>query len=476
MVGVNMKKITIILAAVAIAIIGCQEELIPDDVPLENNGSSGNGGDDEDPRGGKILDEGLAFYNMPGGIFDLDEGTYDTPETIGRIPLLSEGGTLVEGDEEGRLLGKYLIRGPSAVSTSKLDSGGFTDVAFLYYNEPLAGEFTLRARVLITAKAGDSSSKGYFFGAFTGEPILEGGVVTDYKDVPGTTSLGAGILYRTNDTADNNSGGPSMRPYFKEFVNEGASPPGGWSTGPSQSSAESGSRIENWMNFRQPGWRQERIIEVSRENRMRTGNDGKEHTSVFVLKVYNSKSEDLLETAYIYDNSINSNLLVGNPVYAGIALLGTSVEFSEMSLWDNADKSGEPIFKTPETTPAYVAVDSVKIAVSRNGGITTSASYATSSLFANCGKYTVSSVADGQARPISLSTVMAPTYADNPFVDWSIEFDNADGKITVVPTDGDEKTGWEKADIVVEGSGTVIIMATSRDPGLADHCLELVVN
>jgi hypothetical protein len=474
-----MKKITVILAVIAIAIIGCQVELIPDDVPLENSGSSGNGGgndgDDEDPRGGKILDEGLAFYSMPGGIDDLDEGTYDTPKTIGRIPLLSEGGTLVEGDEEGRLLGKYLIRGPSAVSTSKLDSGGFTDVAFLYYKTPLKDEFTIRARVLITAKAGDSSSKGYFFGAFTGEPILEGGVVTGYEALPSTTSLGAGILYRTNDTADNNSGGPSMRPYFKEFVNAGASPPGGWSTGPSQSSAETNSRLENWMNFRQPGWRQERIIEVTRENRTRTGNDGKEHTSVFVLKVYDSKSEELLRTTYIYDNSINSNLLVGNPVYAGIALLGTSVEFSEMSLWDNANKSGEPIFKTPETTPAYVAVDSVIIGVSRAGNRPIT-NLPASKRLANCSIYSVSSVADGQARPISLSTEIAPTYADNPFVDWSIEFDNADGKITFVPTDGDKMTGWKKADIVVEGSGTVIIMATSRDPGLADHCLELVVN
>jgi hypothetical protein len=492
-----MKKITVILAVIAIAITSCQGELIPDDEPLENSGSSGNGGgndgDDEDPRGGKILDEGLVFYNMPGGIDDLDEGTYDTPKTIGRTLAVSDSlvgtanpisGETYVVDEDEKARAKYIIRGPSAVSTSAIAEAGITDAAFLYYNKPLDGEFTLRARVLITAKAGDSSSKGYFFGAFTNEPILGGGgVVTGYKDMPGGTSLGAGLLYRTLD----NSIAPAIRPYFKKFADpnsEGLSVPSIWSVGPSGA----GDRPETYLNSRQPGWRQERILEVTRSAQKHTAGDNKEYTAVFILKVYDSKSLALLETAYIYDNSVNANLLVGNPVYAGIALLGTSVEFSEMSLWDNANKSGEPIFKTPETTPAYVEVDSVTIGVSRAGG-STNFKLPASQLFANCVRYSVSSVADGQARPISLSTVIAPDYADNLFVDWKImeidntdgkikiiEIDNANGKIKIIPTDGNEITGWKKADIVVEGSGSVVIMATSRDPGLADHCLELVVN
>jgi hypothetical protein len=269
-----------------------------------------------------------------------------------------------------------------------------------------------------------------------------------------------------------------MRPYFKEFVNAGASPPGGWSTGPSQSSAESGNRLENWMNFRQPGWRQERIIEVTRENRTRTGNDGKEHTSVFVLKVYNSKvSDELLQTTYIYDNSINSNLLVGNPVYAGIALLGTSVEFSEMSLWDNANKSGEPIFKTPETTPAYVAVDSVTIRANRVGSsaILPLENHPTLSGASRTAVLPLGSIPNG----LELTPVFLPTYADNKYFTWKLVVpsgtDDLSENITLEPLGEIEGTGWEKAKVQITEAGSYYIMATSHDAGLADWILEIRV-
>ncbi|MDR0645116.1 MAG: hypothetical protein LBG05_09510 [Treponema sp.] len=480
-----MKKITVILAITAMVFSGCvQEELIPEDIKVENNGPV-NGGEDEDPRGGKIIDAGLKFYNMPGGIFDLEEGTYDTAETMGRTldqtdslvgavnPISGETYT-VDANEDTRA--KYIVRGPSSVSTSKLDSGGFTDVTFIYYETPLEGEFTIRARVLITAKAGDSSSKGYFFGAFTGEPVLEGGNVVDYKELPNTTSMGAGILYRTNDTADNNSGGPSMRPYFKEFVSAAPSPPGGWSTGPSQSSAESGNRLENWMNFRQPGWRQERILEVTRENAVSPINSAR--TSVFVLKVYDSKSEALLQTVYIYDNSINANLLVGNPVYAGIALLGTSVEFSEISLWDNAGKTGDPIFKTPRTKPAYVGVDTVTIRANRVGSAA-AISIENHPTLPGASRTAGTALALGSIpNGIELTPVFSPTYADNDYFDWELVLSNGEeGNIILEKIDGNVDIGWKraKATISAVGTGSYFIMATSRDAGLADWLLEIRV-
>ncbi|MDR0784532.1 MAG: hypothetical protein LBE74_01435 [Treponema sp.] len=461
-------RILTILAIIAIT--GCQGELTPEDIKPENNNQGGVGGG-EDPRGGKILDQGLAFYNMPGGIFDLEEGTYDTPETIGRTldPSDSKVGELspseepyvADANEETRA--KYIVRGPSSVSTSKLDSGGFMDAAFLYYALPLEGEFTLRARVRMTAKAGDSTSKGYFFGAFTGTPEDVGVKFT-------STSQGAGLLFRTNDTADNNSGGgPSIRPYFK---NEG----GGWSTGPTQSAVTTSLKEETWMNLRQPSWRQERILEIIRESEPRKGGDGKDYITAFVMRVYDSKSGVLRGTVYIYSDAVHESLIVGNNVYVGIALLGSSVEFSEISLWENNNKSGDPIFKTPATYPAYVDVESVKIGVSRDGG-SLNTGYGNSSLFANCGIYKVSSVADAKSRPVSLTAVISPDYANNLFVKWEIikEYDTSGGAITVTPTDGDEESGWRKANVTIEGAGSVVIMATSRDPSLADHCLELVV-
>jgi hypothetical protein len=511
MVGVDMKRV--ILAIIAITVVGCvQEELIPEDIKTENNGSPGSGeggGDEEDLRGGKIVDAGLAFYNMPGGIFDLEEGTYDTPETFGRTLTADDlevgtvnpisGETYAE-DPDVRARAKYIVRGPSEVSTSKLDSTGFTDVAFIYYDTPLTGEFTIRARVLITAKAGDSSSKGYFFGAFTGEPVLdvldiieedeEGkevpkkvSVVSGYKELPSTTSLGAGILYRTNDTADNNSGGPSMRPYFKEFVNAFPNPLGdwstglsGWSTGPTQSGAESNNRLENWMNSRQPGWRQERILEVTRENKTVTGNDEQEHTSVFVLKVFDSKSDELLQTVYIYEPNINANLLVGNPVYAGIALLGTSVEFSEISLWDNADTSGEPVFKTPKTTPAYVGIDSVTIRMNRVGS-SAAIQLETHPTLSGASRTSQELALGSIASGLELTPVFSPDYADNVYFDWELVVppgtEDLRENATLDTIDGDAVTGWEKARVQISAAGSYFIMATSRDPGLADCLLEI---
>ncbi|MDR1127605.1 MAG: hypothetical protein LBL06_05710 [Treponema sp.] len=474
-----MKRV--ILAIIAITMVGCvQEELIPEDIKTENNGSPGSGeggGDEEDLRGGKIVDAGLAFYNMPGGIFDLEEGTYDTPETFGRTltaddlevgtvnPISGETYT-VDPDERARA--KYIVRGPGEVSTSKLDSGGFTDVAFIYYDTPLEGEFTIRARVLITAKAGDSSSKGYFFGAFTGEPVLK----VDTEEVDHvefkTGERGAGLLFRTNDTADNNSGGPSIRPYFRPTD-------GVWSTGPTKTSNTGEARPEYWLNARQPTYKQERILEVVRQQANRVATDNTNREVAFIFRIYDSKTGGKINEAFLDTDSVHEDVRLGQKVYAGIALLGSSVEFSEISIWDSVDTSGTPIFKTPETTSAYVDVESVKIGVSRDGG-TPSTNYANSSRLASCGRYGVSTVADAEDRPVSLTAVINPSYADDLFVDWKIVIDDSDGKITVTPTDGDESTGWRKADVTITGAGSVIIMATSRDPSLSDHCLELVVN
>ncbi|MDR1215389.1 MAG: hypothetical protein LBK25_01765 [Treponema sp.] len=476
-----MKRV--ILAIIAITVVGCvQEELIPEDIKTENNGSPGSGeggGDEEDLRGGKIVDAGLAFYNMPGGIFDLEEGTFDTPETFGRTLTADDpevdkpnpsGGTYVV-DEDVRARAKYIVRGPSEVSTSKLDSGGFTDVAFIYYDTPLTDEFTIRARVLITAKAGDSSSKGYFFGAFTGEPVLKADTgEVDHVEFK-TGERGAGLLFRTNDTADSNTGGPAIRPYFKDA----SSSAGTWSTGPTKTSNTGEARPEYWLNARQPTYKQERILEVVRQQANRVATDSTNREVAFIFRIYDSKTGNKINEAFLDTASVHEDVRLGQKVYAGIALLGSSVEFSEISLWNSVDTSGEPIFQTPKTTAAYVDVESVKIGVSRDGG-TLITNYANSSRLANCGRYVVTTVADAEDRPISLTAVINPIYADELFVDWQIVIDDSDGKIIVTPTDGDASTGWKKADVTITGAGSVIIMATSRDPSLSDHCLELVVN
>jgi hypothetical protein len=462
----NMKNLLLIVITGFCVLAGCSEILTPDDVVLSTN-NGGNDGDDEENT--LIVDDGLMLYNMPGGIFDMDEGTFTTPETFGRRAAESDGGN-VELDINTRSRGKYLIDGPM-VSTSKLDSGGFTDVQFIHYKEPLDGEFTLRARVLMTAKSGDSSSKGFFFGAFTGTPMLKAGTEeVDHVEFK-NGERGAGLLFRTNDTADGNTGGPAIRPYFKDA----SSSNGTWSTGPTKTSDSGSARPEYWLNARQPSYKQERILEIVRQQANRVATDNTNREVAFIFRIYDSKTGVKLNEAFLDISSVNEGVRHGQKVYVGIALLGSSVEFSEITVWDNKEKNGEPLLKTPETEPAYVAVESLKIGIRRGTG-SLSTSYAVSTLLPNCGRYNVSSVQDAADRPITLEAVYTPSYADNLFVDWKIIIDDSDGGIMVEPIEGDEETGWKKASVTVSGAGSVVIMATSRDSGLADHSIEIRVN
>jgi hypothetical protein len=150
------------------------------------------------------------------------------------------------------------------------------------------------------------------------------------------------------------------------------------------------------------------------------------------------------------------------------------VELSEISIWESKDKSGEPLLKTPETVPAYVPVESVKIGVRRGAGNLIT-SYGNSGLLVNCGRYTVTSVADAGDRPVTLEAVYTPDYADNLFVDWKIIIDNSGGGITLTQQEGDETTGWKRAALDISSPGNVVVMAVSRDSGLADHCIEIEV-
>ncbi|MDR2447771.1 MAG: hypothetical protein LBD58_10895 [Treponema sp.] len=454
---------------------GCMETLAPDDMifSVDDGGVNGSGSDDDGEERNLVVDEGLTLYNMPGGIFDLDEGTFTMPETFGRRPAESDGGD-VTLDEDIRKRGKYLIDGP-LVSSSKLDSGGFTDVQFIHYKEPLEGEFTLRARVLMTAKAGDSSSKGFFFGAFTGTPVLKPGSDEVDHVAFATGERGAGLLFRTNDTADGNSGGPAIRPYFKDA----SSAAGGWSTGPTNSSEAGSARPEYWLNARQPTYKQERILEVTRQQANRVASDGSTREVAFVFRIYDSKSGVKLHEAFLDTSSVNEGVRVGQPVYAGIALLGSSVEFSEISMWDNKDKTGEPFFKTPETEPAYVAVEQVKLKA-RLGATTQDRTLSVFPDLPSTSALTVAKLFVKNAGGyITLIPDFQPAHADNGYFEWQIidiEGFHSSG-ITLEKVDANhEETGWKQVYAHVdEEGGKAIIMAISCDPGLADWSIAITV-
>jgi hypothetical protein len=458
----NMKNLRMIVTVIAITgfiLAGCSEMLTPDDEVAAERGGATGGNDGEENA--LIVDEGLMLYNMPGGIFDLDEGTFTTPETFGRKAIASDGGD-VELDANTRNRGKYLINGPMA-STSKLDSGGFTDVQFIHYKEPLEGEFTLRARVLMTAKAGDSSSKGYFFGAFTGTPVLKAGTEElDYVEFK-TGERGAGLLYRTNDTADGNSGGPAIRPYFKSDA-------GAWSTGPTKTSESGSARPEYWLNARQPSYKQERILEVVRQKVNRVATDNSNRETAFIFRIYDSKTGVKLNEAFLDADSVHESVRLGQKVYVGIALLGSSVEFSEIAVWDNKDKTGEPLFKTPETEPAYVPVESFTISTNPNISLTVHPSLPNTSRTRS--ELPLAAYKD---IPITLIPNFLPDYADNDYFDWKVVIPDMPDGITVEGIEGSGETGYKRGLVTITKTGSAVIMATSRDPGLADYSIEIRV-
>jgi hypothetical protein len=376
-------------------------------------------------RGELTLDDGLALYCMTE---EVENAT--TQETLGR------------GAD-----GKYLIRGP-VISNSNLNASGFADAMFVYYEAPLKGDFKMRARIRMTAYNSKSTSKGFFFGMFTRR---EGGNFD-------AASRGGGLLYRTNENTAPNAGKSAIRGYK---YTKAAS----WSAGPNDSSAS------DYLNWGMPGWNTEVIMEFTRDE---TG---------ILMEVFNSKTGAPETSVFIPDEDLHQDTLAyGKPVYAGVALLATSLEFSEFDIWSSTGgEAGTPgdVIHTPPTSPAYVTVDGITIQVSRNGGaLTTPPSHGT---LPNTSLYTTP--LEGLTS-LKLAPLFEPAWADNTHADWEVIGWTADaenpaaGPPALVPEAG-------RVEVRPEGKGAALILATSRDPGLpqdsvletlADYSLQIIFN
>jgi hypothetical protein len=457
------KKQSVFLAVIILFFLGgCGESPLlvngsyqPDDLyvppPAETPG-----------RGDLVLDEGLVVYHMPGDIDDF-EPVVPTNDSLGRYP---------EGDPDGQRAGKYLINGP-VMGTSKLDSGGFTDVFFLYFKDSISTDFGMRARIRITANAGTSTSKGYLFGFFNGEETV------DYDGNPyvrfSQTSHAGGMIFRTNDTADSFPASAAIRPYL---YNKNSS----WGTGSNLSSGN-----PDWLNTRMSSWKNELIMEVKRS------------AAGMTLTVFNSKTGALYNTSTpstvtITDDDLHGSIAYGQAVYAGIALLGTSVEFSQFKLWtatktdgdtgltvpkDYAELTvGELLMDTPVTEPAYVPVDGVKIGISPQGNSIVNTPPAHSS---RPGTSTFPTTM-ATLSTLQLVPIFEPVWADNTNVEWTLISWN-DGppgnQVRFIDVPGSNRKRLE-----ADGPGKALILMNSRDPSLpplsvletlADWSLELTV-
>jgi len=431
----KIGQIAFLLAtAVLLAFGGCEEYL---SVNSGLHGGDEGGGTDAAiyVPGGEgrttddlTFDEDFRVFSMDSGI---DPQEVTTQETLGRW------------DD-----GKYHIQGLSYLGTSSLSATGFVDGYFVYWNKPLTGDYKITARVRMTAVQGFSTSKGIQFGVFApmNAPSANG------DQVFSAATRAAGMMFRSSTGSSNPLG--EIRFYY-------ATDSGGINFTAGTSSHPGGHIIHN------TSYKTEYFFEVSRTSER------------YTLTVRNSKTGELVPQgagqSWNNPQTINENasgtsalhpsVKYGEPVYAGFALMGCSAELSQINIWDNADGDGEPVFSTPDTTPAYVPVEQVTVALSPAGS-------------KNGNKYSYTS-AEVPASGIDLTPSFIPTWADNNKVEWLMESCEPSSAITITGTGtsftlpGMSKTTFETGKITVNdsliptgGQATAKFIAVARDLNL----------
>jgi hypothetical protein len=405
----NRIGVYVLLAMLAMALCaGCGDPLKADNGG--NRGGNGGGGGGTTPSvpggGGKVTVENLKTeYN-------------DTPDKPGmRIFNISQAEVNAEEVTTQKTLGlwaddKFHIEGYNTSFNGTYANAGFTDVSLLYYNQPFEGEFKISARIRIVRAGGTSTGKGIHFGAYTigastpPPPDHEGpwwestwtkenGKLTNPQIIEedgeryqrfggGQNSKGMGMFLRAEAV-------PNFRLYYSD---QGASTTAG--TGALGTPSLTELRLGK-----------EYIYEISRE-RIDTdlpyGEEipGAVHTvpgsnppnrvpqfnGRYTFRLLDSKTYQPVQvkqgTAWtpvtfptlginqqyhpVGNTQISMSPALKEAVYAGVCISGTVAEISEIKVWTtDEDKGGQgmswnyitqtgdtPIFKTPDTTPAYV--------------------------------------------------------------------------------------------------------------------------
>jgi len=407
----------LITAIIILAFGGCEEFRTVSSGSLNNGEGEGNTGDALYVPGGEgrttddlVFDENFRLFSMDSGI---NPQEVTTQETLGRW------------DD-----GKYHIQGLSYLGTSSLSATGFVDGYFVYWNKPLTGDYKFTARVRMTAVQGFSTSKGIQFGVFApmNAPSANGDQIFS-----GATRA-AGMMFRSSTGSSNPLG--EIRFYY-------ATDSGGINFTAGTSSHPGGHIIHN------TSYKTEYIFEVSRTKER------------YTLIVRNSKTGDLVPQgagqSWNNPQTVNENasgtsalhpsVKYGSPVYAGFALMGCSAELSQIKIWENAEGTGEPAFSTPDTTPAYVPVEIVTVALNPAGNKVDDKPPKFS--------YTLTAIQDSG---ITLTPSFTPTWADNNYIEWLMETCEPSGAITITGTGvpftlpGMNRTTYKTGKITVDGS------------------------
>lgn len=356
---------------------------------------------------------------------------------------------------------KYHVEG-YVLGSSKLDSTGWADVCFLYYDHLFEGPFTISVRVRLTAVQALSSSKGAFICALAPDNADDVRNGMEPLISPSTSAIGS--LIRSSYTGGATTSG--IIPYRRTDTNS-------WD-------ARTSDYLKQGVDSH---WKTEYIFVLGRD----------EVNYYFELR--DSKTEALV-SSYTVDHEATTASAVntvaqsgspgspgtsklhpdikpgGKPLLLGVALLGSSAEISNIRIWDTANPGSEdtPLFETGEAQAAYVAVDSLTVTT------VPSAAPGADNVFT----FTQAAVTAAGGK-ITLTPHFIPASTDNPWVRWLLLPDSDSGFLitgsapTTLTGDGiigikdKPYTGDTRGEITVPaGGGTAHFLGYSFDPRQED--------
>jgi uncharacterized protein YjdB len=277
--------------------------------------------------------------------------------------VMSEGTTLSLPEF---INGRMVVRNRQGTGTGTIDSNGATDVSFVWFNTPLTGNFTIRARVLVSEPVAASTAKGANLGAF--------GLVSGALPYRSNTMNLATMMVRTANGGDRLA-------YSRK----------GNGLGTSTAVQEYGADVPLAV---------ERVYEVRRD------------AGGITYSVYASDSDfsaspaPVLSTTLGYYNAASPNTTLAEeitasyPMYAGFTVQGANVEISNLVI---SDDSGV-LYQTAPVAARPVKVSSVKVSGTQR--------YPTDTIdYQN-------SLA-GAPATMQLTASVVPSFAADPTVSWS---------------------------------------------------------
>jgi len=387
---------------------------------------------------------------------------------------------------------KFHVEG-YAIGSGKLDSTGWADVCYLYYDRLFENneDFTISVRVRLTTVQSLSSAKGAYVCAIAPENADEVRSGMTPLIAPSTSAIGT--LVRSSYTGGATTAG--IIPYRRTATNA-------WDA-----------RTSDYLRQGPDAhWKTEYIYVLSRNQ-----------TSYFFM-LMDSKTGNLISSYRVnHDRSgaaaFNTTSMAseapgfpgatqlhndirpgGKPLLLGVALLGAAAEISNVQVWNQAITGASPNlfalpdteaeFATPSAKAAYVAVDIMRI----NDTIPkTSAAQPPNPNPTNLNPpppdyypydfqftYAVATI-NAAGGKITLIPEFTPVSADNLWVSW-IMLDGSDAGFSItgsspsvikgdgiVGLDGKDYTGFTRGEITVPaGGGTGYFLGYSYDPRLDD--------